>query len=432
MGLGCLLFAGCGDDVEMPKIRPELEHHQGHKISSFSLSAENYNFPENVDSVSIALISRSGSTQCFGAGVERVDGQFRFQMKIPEETEISDGKYIMTMRRADGTSIPGRLAAIFSANMLESVSIIIPAYMLDGDGTEENPYLIGSDEDFSMFLINLSDDTESYGDGLKFRQTADVKAPDQSALIPGRGYWGAPFAGIYDGDGHAIKSLYYHGSGREDSDSHIGLFNSLLGTAAVENLTLSEVSMSGFNRESGVLAGYTSGDISVSNIRIAGFLKDGYSIGAIAGSVVDGSLVATGLELSMDVSGTENIGGVIGCVNPKTTVSVAGVKTQHFSVSGNKNVGGIIGSSLGTVSITDAHLEHKVSGEDSDIAIIGATVQSAGGIIGNIDKSAGDHKLEKCHILCPVGGKAADNIGGMVGYTSQNSLLQFKDAGCIP
>lgn len=429
MGLGCLLLAACSEDVELPKIQPDLEHHEGFKISSFSLTGENFNFPENVDSVSIALISSQGTTQCFGAGVVREDGQLRFKMMIPESAEISDGSYIMTMRRADGTSIPGRLSARFASSMLESIAVILPAYMLDGEGTDENPYLIKNDDDFSMFLINLSDDTASYGAGLKFRQTADVTAPDQSALIPGRGYWGAPFAGIYDGEGHTVKNLYYHGGGREDSDSHIGMFTSLLGTATVENLTFSQLSMTGLYKECGALAGFSSGNISISNIKVAGFLKDGYSIGGIVGSVVDGSLTVSGVELCMDLSGSNDIGGVIGRVDKDASVTISGVRTPdtHFSVSGDKSVGGVIGRSIGTASISDVRLEHKVSGEDSDIAIIEAKTQTAGGIIGNIAREAGDHTLEKCYILCPLGGAAADEVGGMVGFTAQNSLLQFKE-----
>lgn len=427
--LPSLLLVSCHDDISYPSSDSEVIEKEGHTITSFSLESAHFRIPENVDSVRVSLIGTTGAAQCYGAGVEHSDGLTRFRMVIPDTSDLPDGKYILTMRQPDGSSIPGRLSAEFKSRMLSSVSIILPKYMLDGSGTEEDPYLINNDDDFSMFLINLADDEESYGAGLVFKQTADVVAPDQSSLIPGRGYWGAPFAGIYNGENHKIQSLYYRGSGREDADSGIGLFNRLLGTATVENISLTGVSISGLCKESGVIAGQSIGEINLSNISVGGFIQDGDEIGGLVGIVKSGTLYIDKVDLELSVSGTDNIGGIVGCLEKDAALYVSDVTTPsyHFNIKGDNNIGGILGISRGTFSVTDISLDHKVSSEDSDINIIEASTGSAGGVVGVIESEAGNQSFIRCRIMCPIGGENASYIGGLTGMTTQSSELLIND-----
>ncbi|MDE6027373.1 MAG: hypothetical protein K2G23_04840, partial [Muribaculaceae bacterium] len=427
--LPTFFMASCHDDIAYLSPDSEVIENEGHTITAFSLESAHFNIPENVDSVRVSLIGLTGSAQCFGAGVEHSAGTTRFRMVIPDSAELPDGKYILTMCHPNGSSIPGRLATVFKSRMLSSVSIIIPKYMLDGAGTEEDPYLIKNDDDFSMFLINLADDEESYGAGLVFKQTADVVAPDQSALIPGRGYWGAPFAGIYNGEKHKIKNLYYRGSGRDTADKGIGLFNRLLGTASVNGVSITNVSMSGLCAESGVIAGESLGEISLSDISVAGFIEDGTEIGGLVGCVKSGTLYIDNVDLELSVKGEKNIGGVAGSLEKDAALYVSDVKTtsSHFNIKGDSNVGGIIGVSRGTFSASDISLDHKVSSEDSDINIIEATTQYVGGIAGLITSEAGNHAFIRCRIMCPVGGERASYIGGLAGMTTQSGEILIND-----
>lgn len=427
--LPSLLMAGCHDDIEWQNPDSEVIEKEGHTITTFSLEKKHFNIPENVDSVRVALIGTPGPTLCFGAGVEHSGESTRFRMTIPDSAELPDGKYILTLRDAAGNSIPGRLSSTFNNRLLSQISIILPSYMLDGEGTEENPYIIANDDDFSMFLINLADDKESFGAGLKFRQTADVTAPAQNSLIPGRGYWGAPFAGIYDGEGHTIRNLYYHGSGRESSDTGIGLFNQLLGTATVENLTLSQIGMSGLCKEAGAIAGVSLGEITLSDISVSGFIEDGSDIGGLVGCVKSGTLYVDGVELNLSVRGDENIGGIAGHLEKEAALYVSEVTTPSygFNIKGDSNVGGIVGYSQGVFSASDISLQHKVSSEDSDINIIEATTGNAGGIAGLISSEAGNHSFIRCRVMCPVGGDNASYVGGIAGMTSQAGEILVND-----
>lgn len=423
-----LLLCGCHDDVEFPAdIHPEMVESGDGTITSFTLEDTHFTLPEETRSVMIALISRDGDTGCYNAEVEREAGKWRFHMNVPADGEITDGDYVLTLRSHDGRSIPGRLVARFENGLMSSVSIILPTYMLDGSGTEEDPYLIQNDEDFEMFLMNLGDDKDAYGAGLKFLQTADVKAPDQSSFTAGRGYWGAPFAGIYDGGNHAVSGIFYLGTGREDSDSFFGLFTDLRGTASVSHLSVTGVTVSGLYKWSGIIAGHTTGNVTLTDISVAGVFADGYAMGGLVGVVKSGSLTVKDVELHATIKGGNDIGGLVGRSESGTTLTVTGVTTQHFSVTGEKSVGGIVGRTNGTVSISDVRLEHKVSAQDSDIKIICGNDQSVGGIIGHIDSSAHDHALTNCYVLAPVGSSTADCVGGIIGEAHTKNKIKVNE-----
>ncbi|MDE6010247.1 MAG: hypothetical protein K2F87_02205, partial [Muribaculaceae bacterium] len=424
-----VFLCGCHDDVQLPAdTQPEMEESGEGRITSFTLEDTHFPLPEETRSVLIALISRDGDTGCYNADVEREAGKWRFHMNVPDPGEITDGDYVLTLRSHDGRSIPGRLAARFEKGLMASVSIILPTYMLDGSGTEDDPYLIQNDDDFEMFLINLGDDKEAYGAGLKFLQTADVNAPDQSPFTTGRGYWGAPFAGIYDGGGRSIRGMYYIGTGREDSDSFFGLFTDLRGTASVSHLSLEGVSVKGLYKWAGVIAGHTTGNVTLTDISVAGVFADGYAMGGLVGVVKSGSLTVKDIDLQVTVSGSNDIGGLVGRTESGTNLSVTGVSTHHFAVNGGKSVGGIVGRTNGMVKISDVRLEHKVSAQDSDIKIICGTAQSVGGIVGHIDSSARDHELTDCHVLAPVGSSTANCVGGIIGECQMKNKIRVN--GC--
>lgn len=429
--LGLTLFipvlTGCHDEPPFSVIGPSIQETEEGMISSFTLSKQHFTLPEGADSVRIALISPEGQTECFGASVDFDPENYRFHMNIPSSVKISDGEYVMTMRMPEGKGIGGRLKANFKSHELTSVSIIIPSYVLDGQGTEDDPYIIASDDDFEMFIINLGDDKESYGAGLWFRQTADVNAPDQSSYTSGRGYWGAPFAGTYDGGNHTIQGLYYRGSSNESTDSGFGTFSDLRGTATVSNLSFSNVAVSGIYKESGIIAATTSGEIELSNLTIKGHFEgstSGNAVGGLVGCVKKGKMKISDVKFEADIRGGNDVGGLVGRSEQGTDLQISSISTpdHHFSVSGVNNVGGVIGCSKGTLNVSDARLEHTITNEDSDIRIISATGSGVGGILGTVGSGGGSHTFTHCRVLCPVGGNQVTNAGGLIGQATNGGL----------
>ncbi len=431
--LSLMMAAGCSDNSpDMPGTDPGIEQEEGYAVSSFSIAREHFSLPEGKAEVEVALISSGGKTHCFPAVVEPGNPTCRLQMRIDEGDELPDDDYVMTLRSSDGSAIAGRLKVRFRSHRLERVSIILPGYMLQGSGSETDPYIIADSQDFEMFIINLGDDTESNGAGLFFRQTGDVTPSDQSASTPGRGYWGAPFAGSYDGGGHEIKDLYYKGSGRESSDSGVGLFIELRGTASVSNISFTGVNVSGLYGESGIVAGSASGNISVSDISLRGSFEGigdggGSGIGGLIGHFKSGKLTASGIRLSASVGGNDDVGGLFGLVNGETTVSDVTTPDYHFSVSGRNSTGGVIGRSTSTTRISRVTLEHKVTSEDSDIRIVNGRGSGTGGIIGTFITSGQDLKLESIRVSCPVGGEKATRTGGIAGRIETTGKVTLRD-----
>lgn len=76
---------------------------------------------------------------------------------------------------------------------------------LRGGGIKYNPYLISSYEDL-VILRDMVDGGNNLG-GVYFRQTADISFPDGINWNP-IGSLDAPFAGVYEGNGHTLSNVY--------------------------------------------------------------------------------------------------------------------------------------------------------------------------------------------------------------------------------
>ncbi|MDE6297913.1 MAG: hypothetical protein K2L89_08705, partial [Muribaculaceae bacterium] len=80
LGASALSFNSCTDEIDYPETKPEIVISEGKSILKFSIAEDKFNFPAEVDSVNIALISRQGSSRCYSAGVKKEDDHFRFSM----------------------------------------------------------------------------------------------------------------------------------------------------------------------------------------------------------------------------------------------------------------------------------------------------------------------------------------------------------------
>lgn len=431
--LGMTLLLGSCSDEPVPAPAPETEIGEGYVISSFNIDNGHYAIPEGVEKIEIALISTEGETLSYEAVYEPGEPSSRFRMYIPDSSPLADGRYVMTLRQTDGTGIGGRLLVSFASNSLVEVEMSLPAYLLDGNGTQDSPYIISDDDSFNMFNINLLDDP-TFGAGLFFRQTADVRPSDQSSEAPGRGYWGANFAGNYDGGGHCINGLYYKGTGRPESDTCFGLFRELRGYATVRDVKFTGVSVSGLHSEGGVVAGRSRGFNILKGISLSGYMEGvdgGSALGGLIGHIANGFVSASDIDYGMNIDGYDRVGGLFGTVSQGCAFRVSHVRTStmHFSVSGHNDVGGIVGETDGVFSIEDVRLEHKVSSEDDDIRIISGSGEATGGIIGRISVCCKmDLAIRNARVSCPVGHTKGTAVGGIIGETAHPLALTLS--GC--
>ncbi|MXV63265.1 hypothetical protein GS429_14560 [Natronorubrum sp. JWXQ-INN-674] len=257
---------------------------------------------------------------------------------------------------------------------------------MDGDGSEENPYVISDSEelqamnaDYDAHYVLGTDidasETETWNAGAGFEPIGGVN----------RGYVASdPFAGSLDGQGHTIEGL----SIDRPNEGYIALFSSLQGT--VEDLSLENTEVRG-----------------ESAAAVVGRLEGGYVSSVYAGGTVEGDREAAGLVASsgrdagdtldrsgstVDVTGGQyHAGGLVGfaggiqITNSYTTGDVAGDSGETGGISGNllrfstiRNsyatgdaidqddegyLGGLTGLNSGPV--TDSYSTGDVSGGDS-------------------------------------------------------------------
>lgn len=188
----------------------------------------------------------------------------------------------------------------------------------------------------------------------------------------------APFMGVFDGQGHTIANLHIAGKFGHET----GLFGFMHGL--VKNLNLVDVAISG--TPCGAIAG--SNDGVIQGCRVTGQVSGIEQIGGIVGS--GGSLVECRAEVT--VTGETNVGGLVGAGGE----SLARCHAQA-EVYGQQNVGGLVGSGY-SVDIMACQATGVVSGRDS-----------VGGLIGN-GRAA---KIMKSRAACFISG--SENIGGLVG-----------------
>ena len=248
------------------------------------------------------------------------------------------------------------------------------------------------------------------------------------------------FTGTFDGNGHTITlaigekygngvnaSTNSEGVGQIYRHQHNGLFAVLAGT--VEDLTI-------------------AGTINVSNC------VDGMNIGGIA-SRNNGDITLTNVIAKETVNYNEsakvsvsdegkNIGGYIGFVGTKGTITINGVSSigATFNLKGSHESWNVYGGAIGKITAGEFTVKIGTKGDNankltnslttdiSDITNVGANSDS-GGLIGYIT-NAGSYAKRQVNINnleisnCTIGNAASTNGGGFLGYAWLNTTTNVN------
>lgn len=180
-----------------------------------------------------------------------------------------------------------------------------PLATLSGSGTIDDPYQITDATGLQAMTADLT---------VNYSLTGDVDAGETATWNGGAGFdpignRTAPFTGTFDGTGHTISGLAI----ARDSANFVGLFGVIAADGEVRDVTLSTVSVDG-----------------------------GFGTGGLAGES-DG--VVTGVTVSGSVTGTNQVGGLVGRVSARTV----GTSSATGTVGGTGTTGGLVGWNDGTV-----------------------------------------------------------------------------------
>lgn len=431
-----ILLGGCADDdIIRNDCGSTLQETESHLISTFSLPEGKTPIQDTREQIFFQLRSLSdNSIQLMEGKIRKNAGILSCEMFIPNNLVLEDGDYILWLKfDEEGSVYPLSYHLTFRDKMVSMVRDTKYIYeMLNGEGTEENPYLITSTNDFAYLVSQLATYDSNYGYGQFFKQIADIKAPIPNCLYQGNAYKSAPFAGNYDGDSHKILNLTYLGTnGGEQSDA-IGLFSILHDGAVIRNLDIEGADIEYPGNCCGLLAGVANGNIRIENLTLNGNIKStkdkvGGLIGYIEGnaqSLAQISIRNVRLGVSFSESGSSYIGALIGWAE-NASIQVEDISSDGIfkNLRGNNHVAGLIGKLYGQIDARKIKLQHTTL---NDFPISGN--QNVGGLIGEAFLQAASN-FKDITIDMPI--KGSSYVGGLIGQirseTPTNILIAIEN-----
>ncbi|MFC7059359.1 hypothetical protein [Halovenus salina] len=218
---------------------------------------------------------------------------------------------------------------------------------MDGDGSEENPYVVTdvvelqamSGDTSGRYELGTDIDastTANWNDGAGF---APIVAPPADDSEEGGRPRTRAFTGELTGNGHEISGLTV----QRPDETGAGLL--LANRGAVVDLTISDATVAG--QAAGILAASTGG--GVRGVTVRGSVSGERTVGGLAGTN-EGAIGEC--EGTVEVSGQQRVGGLVGANNGNV-----GGSSVDGSVDGNADVGGAFGvvsanSAVGRVDAT--------------------------------------------------------------------------------
>lgn len=257
----------------------------------------------------------------------------------------------------------------------------------EGEGTEENPYLIKTPEQLNTVYYVLN---------AHYKLENDIDMSDINYNIIGQTDK-TPFTGTFDGNGYTINNLTI-----ESTNSCIGMFGYING-GSIKHLGLENVNVKRketyYPDYTGGLVGYNKGTITDSHI--VGTVSGVENVGGLVG---DNNGTITNSYGKVTVIGTSNyIGGLVGVNN--------GIINSSYTtgvVTGTSNVGGLVGSNNSGKTITNSYSTAKVAG----------TSFYRGGLVGSNRGT-----ITNAYATGEVQGTG--NTGGLVGSNNGTAVSSY-------
>ena len=345
----------------------------------------------------------------------------------------------------------------------EIAKVDVRAYMWEGEGTQENPYLIGEPAGMTALYDYVASGENTAG--LYFKMTADITLPegwksigvliDPSVGHINRGANMYAFSGVLDGSGYTVtvpegcEPLLGYVKGATVRNLNIygkqiagyGLVNHLEGVGlsgeaiCIDNVTLKSGTQT---LKSGLIGTYLTNNgfagcsaafyVTIKNCTIEegvviGYNKDQSMIGSIAGRIhgtIDNCVsYAT-------VYGTDYVGGILGTRdNAMGTCQVTNSQFHGTVEASGQHVGGIVGGGYhnstapngNKINVLNCSVSGNVTGADK-----------VGGIVGGdtyVAQLWGAHTLKDNAFTGIVKATSGTYVGSIIGF--YDSLNKYDD-----
>jgi len=224
-------------------------------------------------------------------------------------------------------------------------------YKVNGSGTKEDPYLIGTADDLKVFAetVNAAEDKAIC---VKLTADIDLAGAEWAPIVPGTTFdynatsvadtIDASYSGTFDGDGHTISNFTIR---KDSSEQTSGLFGAVSGT--IKNLGIVNASFDNggdYDGRFGALCGLLLTEGTIENCYVANStVKTSSKIaGAICGGNYGGT-IKNSFELGNTITGYSRIGHMVGD-NRNDANALIGTVTNCYSD------GKVVGDYSGTTS----------------------------------------------------------------------------------
>ena len=236
----------------------------------------------------------------------------------------------------------------------------------------------------------------------------------------------SPFNAVFAGNNYMIRNVFIN---RTDLDS-VGLFSSLAAAAALRNIRLENVNITG-NSSVGGFAGQAI-QATIINSEVRGDITGNNDIGGLVGNFHQATIINATIQGK--ITGNNGIGGLVGRGHEATILSSA----VRGKVAGHSFVGGVIGDGINT-NVTASWSMSNVTGQDNVGGLIGyghqVKITSSysrsnvtgtnylGGLAGNV---RGSHSqlsvIDSSYAAGIIKGQGA-NVGGLVGAGNSETRI---------
>ncbi len=265
-----------------------------------------------------------------------------------------------------------------------------------GDGSENNPYLIATVENYYW----LTQTSSVWNGGYYFKQTADIDASASATWASGSGASAIgsssiKFNGHYDGQNHTISGITINRS----SEQRLGLFGQI-DNAEIENLGVVDIAVNAYYYGGG-LAAYANAS-RFTNCYVTGTVSGSY-VGGFAGYCASNNKCVS-CYFDGDVTGTNKYtGGFTGYSSKDTLISCS----AFGIVTGVQYTGGLVGYNIESV--------------DSLCYFSGVVTSSSTAVGGLCGQTYTRTKISNCYANGKVVGTGT--VGGLVGMNQVGSTL---------
>lgn len=297
-------------------------------------------------------------------------------------------------------------AMTVTRSMRKHMNFKAKGFFSGGDGSEANPYLIASADDFKAIKTKMESTFPTEGGvsgegtffgstAVYYKQTADIDFGNEA--LPSIGIYNAtlaeatPFQGTYDGNNKKLEKFTVSG----DVDDSVGLF-AYVNNATLKNIKVVNAAVTGTNT-TGILTGRCIGTTSIENCSLEGGQVTGRnSVGFIA-----------------HITGSTTVKG---CSVSNLTVTTAD------SGSNANNQGGVVGFAGGTSSIESCSTSGSIqfTGTASGVA--------RGGIVGKFDSTG---EVKDCINDATISNTLVNYTGGIAGQLTKGTITGCVNTGDV-